>query len=185
MKNFLFPISMIIGLCIPFWSAAQTGILKTSSGRVTFRSDAPLEIIEAASKELSGVLDADQRSFAFSVPMQSFQGFNSALQREHFNENYMESTRFPKAVFTGKIIETTDFTQPGEHVIRAKGKLSLHGVEQERIIKVSITTDKKGMTARAQFSALLEDYNISIPRVVYQKIAEEIQITVEAVFVKS
>lgn len=185
MKNFLLPVFLLIGLCVPFVGGAQTGIFKTTTGRVSFRSEAPLELIEAASKELSGALDAGLRSFAFSVPMQSFQGFNSALQREHFNENYMESTRFPKAVFTGKIIETTDFTQPGEYVVRAKGKLSLHGVEQERIIKVNILTDKKGMTARAQFSVLLEDYNISIPRVVYQKIAEEIQISVEAVFVKS
>ncbi len=76
-------------------------------------------------------------------------------------------------------------TQPGEYVVRAKGKLSLHGVEQERIIKVNIVTDKKGMTAHAQFSVLLEEYNISIPRVVYQKIAEEIQISVEAVLAKS
>lgn len=184
MKNFLFSIYILAGLCSSLPALAQTGVLKTISGRITFRSDAPLELIEASSKELSGALDAGQRSFAFTVPMQSFQGFNSALQREHFNENYMESTRYPKAVFAGKIIESTDFTQPGEYVIRAKGKLSLHGVEQERIIKVNVSTDKKGMTARAQFSVLLEDYNISIPRVVYQKIAEEIQITVEAVFVK-
>ncbi|HRD82294.1 MAG: YceI family protein [Saprospiraceae bacterium] len=185
MKNFLLPIFIAIGLCLSLESVAQTGIFKTTSGRITFRSEAPLELIEAASKELSGVLDAAQRTFAFSVPMQSFQGFNSALQREHFNENYMESTRFPKAVFTGKIIESTDLTQPGEYVVRAKGKLSLHGVEQERIIKVNIVTDKKGMTAHAQFSVLLEEYNISIPRVVYQKIAEEIQISVEAVLAKS
>ncbi len=167
-------------------SPAYSQILyKSVGGRVTFRSEAPLEIIEASSKELGGVVDAEKRSFAFSVPIQSFQGFNSALQREHFNENYLESSRYPKASFSGKIIEDTDFTVPGDHVIRAKGKLNIHGVEQERIIKVNIAADKKGFTARAAFTVLLEDYQISIPRIVYQKIAEEIKVNIEATFTKS
>ena len=172
MKNavLLFILSALVAM--PVSLLAQSGLYKTLSGRAVFRSDAPLENIEAASKELNGVIDMDKRSFAFSIPMQSFQGFNSALQREHFNENYMESTRFPRATFTGKIIEDTDFTQPGEHSIRAKGKLFIHGVEQERIIKVSITTDKKGFSARAAFTVLLEDFQISIPRVVYQKVED-------------
>lgn len=164
---------------------AQSGLYKTVSGKAAFRSDAPLEIIEAGSKELSGAIDAGKRTFAFSIPLQSFLGFNSALQREHFNENYMESTRFPKATFIGKMIEDIDFTQPGDYTMRAKGKFNIHGVEQERIIKVSITADRKGFTARAAFTLLLEDFEISIPRVVYQKIAEEIKVTVEAVFEKA
>ncbi len=165
--------------------SAQGNLYMTTAGKATFRSDAPLEIIEASSKSLSGILDMNKRTFAFSVLVQSFAGFNSALQREHFNENYMESARFPKASFSGKIIEDTDFTAPGEHNVRAKGKLIIHGVEQERIIKVQISADRKGFTARAAFTVLLEDYQISIPRVVYQKIAEEIKVSVEAVFTGS
>jgi polyisoprenoid-binding protein YceI len=184
MKYTHFQLVLFLLLALAGSLSAQTGLYKTVSGKAAFRSDAPLEIIEAASKELSGAVDADKRTFAFSIPMQSFYGFNSALQREHFNENYMESNRFPKATFTGKIIEDLDFTQPGEHSIRAKGRLTIHGVEQERIIKVSITADRKGFTARAAFTAMLEDFQITIPRVVYQKIAEEIKITIEAVFAK-
>lgn len=69
--------------------------LSTENGRISFKSDAPLELIEAASGELKGIIDPSRNAFAFSVNIQSFQGFNSPLQREHFNENYMESKKIP------------------------------------------------------------------------------------------
>jgi polyisoprenoid-binding protein YceI len=177
----------IIGYCLiqVAFLHAQEGYFKITEGSIAFVSEAPLEIIKASSSALTGVVDLRQRSFAISVPVSSFQGFNSALQREHFNENYMESSRFPKATFSGRIIEEIDFSQPGTHTIRAKGKLVLHGVEQERILKIQIQASPKGFSARAAFSVLLEDYQISIPRVVNQKIAEEIQVQVEAFFTKA
>ncbi len=181
MKGSVFVFFILVG----GFAQAQQGLFRIVEGEIAFVSEAPLEIIKANSRDLSGVVDIQQRSFAISVPVSSFQGFNSALQREHFNENYMESSRFPKATFAGKIIEETDFTQPGSWTIRAKGKLALHGVEQERIIKIQIQAGKATFTARAVFTVLLEDYQISIPRVVNQKIAEEIQVEVEAVFSKN
>ena len=176
---------LVFCLLIGVLAQAQQALFKIMEGEVAFVSEAPLEIIKAKSSDLSGLVDMQRRSFAISIPVNSFQGFNSALQREHFNENYMESSRFPKATFAGKIIEETDFTQPGSWTIRAKGKLALHGVEQERIIKIQIQAGKETFTARAVFTVLLEDYQISIPRVVNQKIAEEIQVKVEAVFSKN
>lgn len=83
----------------------------------------PLELIEARSIELKGLIDPAKQTFAFSVSTNSFEGFNSKLQREHFNENYLESAKYPKSTFTGKIIEKVDFTTNGEHIICAKGKL--------------------------------------------------------------
>lgn len=112
----------------------------TSRGEISFTSEAPLEVIKAQSKELKGPFDADKKTFAFTVPVKSFEGFNSPLQREHFNENYMESTQYDKATFNGKIIEQIDFTKDGEYEVRAKGKLNVHGIEQERIIKATIST---------------------------------------------
>lgn len=176
---------LVFCLFIGVLAQAQQALFKIMEGEVAFVSEAPLEIIKAKSGDLSGLVDMQRRSFAISIPVSSFQGFNSALQREHFNENYMESSRFPKATFAGKIIEETDFTQPGSWTIRAKGKLALHGVEQERIIKIQIQAGKETFTARTVFTVLLEDYQISIPRVVNQKIAEEIQVKVEAVFSKN
>ncbi|PHN07950.1 YceI family protein [Flavilitoribacter nigricans] len=143
-------------------------------GMIHFKSDAPLELIEARSEHLSGVLQPESDGFAFSVDIRSFQGFNSPLQREHFNENYLESRRFPRATFTGKIIEDIDFSEPGSYEVRAKGQLEVHGVRQERIIKGRLDIGKDGIRISAAFSVLLEDHQISIPQIVYQKIAEEI-----------
>src|SRR5688572_29911318 len=83
--------------------AAQQKILLTKEGTIHFKSEAPLELIEATSKKMKGALNPAEQTFAFSVANNSFEGFNSALQREHFNENYMESVKFPTCTFSGKI----------------------------------------------------------------------------------
>lgn len=160
-------------------------IFSTETGRVHFRSEAPLEIIEASSKELKGLIDASKMTFAFSVQIRSFQGFNSPLQREHFNENYMESDDFPRATFAGKIIEQVDLTKAGEYSVRTKGKLHIHGIEQERIIKSTVKVENGRLSVKSSFTVLLQEHGISIPKIVYQKIAEEINVTVEAEFTKA
>lgn len=156
------------------------GTYRCENGKVQFKSDAPLEVIQAHSNKLRGILDPERKTFAWTVEIASFDGFNSPLQREHFNENYLETTRFPKAVFSGKIIEAIDFSQSGTYPVRAKGKLVLHGVEQERIIKGQLELRNGIARVRAVFTVPLADHDIAIPKVVYQKIAEEISVTVDA-----
>ncbi|MCB0600453.1 MAG: YceI family protein [Saprospiraceae bacterium] len=153
-----------------------------TSGTIYFRSDAPLEIIEAKSEMLEGVLDISTNSYAFSVRNSSFKGFNSPLQQEHFYENYMETDHYATSTFTGKILDPIDLTKEGEYIVRAKGILQIHGVNQERIIKSKLTVLTDRLIIRSQFTVPLEDHKITIPRIVYQKIAEEIQVTVEAEF---
>lgn len=157
---------------------------RATDGIIRFRSDAPLEIIEAESVAMKGIIDVDERAFAFSVAIESFQGFNSPLQREHFNENYLESRKYPRASFTGKIIEQVDLRRDGDYDVRAKGKLHIHGVEQERIIKGNISIRNGKMTLKSDFSVLLEEHDIAIPKIVYQKIAKEIRVNLEASFEK-
>lgn len=163
---------------------AGEGTYRCENGRVQFKSDAPLEVIQAHSNKLRGILDPERKTFAWTVEVATFEGFNSPLQREHFNENYLETTRFPKAVFSGKIIEDIDFTQNGTWSVRAKGKLVLHGVEQERIIKSQMDVRNGTVRIRAAFTVPLADHDIAIPKVVYQKIAEEISVTVDAELVR-
>lgn len=171
-----------MGACIVATYVQAQSRYITSRGEISFTSEAPLEVIKAQSKELRGAIDADKKTFAFTVPVKSFEGFNSPLQREHFNENYMESTQYDKATFNGKIIEQIDFTKDGEYEVRAKGKLNVHGIEQERIIKATISAKGGKLTVRSSFAVLLEEHGIAIPKIVYQKIADEIQLKVEAVF---
>jgi polyisoprenoid-binding protein YceI len=160
-------------------SLAQIRYFITTS-RLAFTSAAPLETIKAQSTSMRGVLDATNRTFAFRVDNQSFKGFNSALQREHFNENYLESDQFPESTFSGKIIDDIDFTKPGTYIVRAKGMLTLRGVARERIIRSTVIVTKELLIIKADFNVLLDDHNIRIPRIVYQKIAPEIQINMNA-----
>lgn len=158
----------------------EQGVFRCENGKVNFKSDAPLEVIQAKSSKLRGVIDTSKQTFAWTVDIKTFEGFNSPLQREHFNENYMETKKYPKASFAGKIIEKVDFQKNGIYTIRAKGKLNIHGVEQERIIKSQLEVNGNKLRVLSSFGVPLTDHNITIPKVVYQKIAEEINVTVDA-----
>jgi hypothetical protein len=155
-------------------------IFVTKKGSVGFVSDAPLELIEASSDKLKGVLKLSDRTFAFGFDIKTFEGFNSPLQRVHFNENYMESDKHEKGTFQGKIIEEIDLTQSGSYRIRAKGILSIHGVEQQRIIRCRVRSGNNRIYISADFTVFLDEHNIKIPSIVYQKIAEEVSVEIEA-----
>lgn len=171
---------------LPLLSPGQESVpFQTKEGNVFFRSDAPLEIIEARSDKLQGAIDPVNNTFAFKLDISSFQGFNSPLQQVHFNENYMDSKRFPTAIFSGKIIEKVDLSMEGTYFIRTKGKLTVHGVTMERIIKSTIKVSDDELEIMSRFPVLLEEHDIEIPKVVHQKIAEEIIVEVEAVFKRS
>jgi len=150
-----------------------------SKAKINFTSDAPLELIAASTDQLTGVIEAKTRSFAFRVTMNSFKGFNSSLQQTHFNEHYIESAKFPYSTFEGKIIEDVDFDTPGKYNVRGKGSFVCHGVKQERIIKCELVILPDKITVNQTFTVLLADHNIKIPAVVNQKIAEEIAVQFE------
>lgn len=174
---------VLLSFCLFFVSVsafAQGPYWKVHNGEIDFVSDAPLELITASSKQAQGVIDIENRTFAFAVFVNSFQGFNSPLQQQHFNENYLESSRFPKAIFKGRIIEKIDLQSNGTFVIRAKGMLNIHGKEQERIIKSTIIIQEDTLALEATFSVPLSDHNITIPHIVNQKIAEDIQVRIKA-----
>jgi len=168
---------------LPVMAGAQNNpLFSTRNGSISIRSDAPLELIEAASGELKGVIDVSKKTFSFSIQNRSFKGFNSPLQQEHFYENYIEANKFPSSSFKGKIIEQVDLTTDGNYQVRAKGLLFIHGVEQERIIKVDVKVKNGVIQASSAFTVPLSDHNITIPKIVYQKIAEEVNVTVNASF---
>jgi len=172
----IFCLAMLIFLGIQ--TTAQ--VFNVTKGIVNFRSDAPLELIKASSKEMRGKLDAARKVFAFTVKIKSFEGFNSPLQKEHFNENYLESNQYPDAFFTGKIIEDIDFTKDGTYEVRAKGNLSVHGVQQERIIKSTMIIKDGELKITSSFTVQLSEHNIPIPKVVHEKLASEINVEVTA-----
>ena len=164
------------------YATGQNTIYQTSTGSIYFKSDAPLEVITANSKKLGGAIDADDMSFAFDVQVRSFEGFNNGLQREHFYENYLETDKYPTATFSGKIIERINLEIPGTYTVRAKGLLTIHGHTKERIIKAEIISTGTELKAKATFIIPLIDHQIEVPRIVNQKIAQEIQVQVQGTF---
>jgi polyisoprenoid-binding protein YceI len=177
-KFFVFLLSLTgLGLLI---SASLFQSYRAEKGKVNFQSKASLEVIRAKSNQLKGAINVENQTFAWSVDISSFEGFNSPLQKEHFQESYMEVDKHPRASFAGKIIEKIDFQKNGVYSVRAKGKLNIHGVEQERIIKSTLEIVNKAIKIESTFSVALSDHNIEIPKIVHQKIAEQIEVNVEA-----
>ncbi|GDX52357.1 hypothetical protein LBMAG27_14040 [Bacteroidota bacterium] len=155
-------------------------IYKITEGTITFVSEASFETVTAKSEKLNGLLDTTTQEFAFYVANNSFEGFNSLLQREHFNESYVESEKNPRSLFTGKIIEKIIFNKSGTYIIRAKGILNIHGVEQERIIKCELIIENNLIKVNSDFTVFLADHDITIPKIVFDKISPEIKIHVQA-----
>jgi len=151
-------------------------IFTTKDGQINFVSNAPLEIIKAESTDLQGALDLAKSTFAFKIYIRTFEGFNSPLQQEHFYENYMEVSDFPLATFKGKVLEKII---DGKGSYRAKGFLDIHGKKVERIIEFELDRLESEVTFTSSFLVPLEDHSIDLPRIVYQKIAETINVEVQ------
>lgn len=149
-------------------------VYKTTKAKISFISEAPLETIKASNSHVLGVLDFKSQQFSFKANMKYFEGFNNPLQKEHFFENYMESELYPEASFTGKIIEPLGSL--GKQKVRAKGKLTVHGISNEVLLDVNMEVTKTSLTFNSEFVVQLDDYNIHVPRIVSQKIAKEIKV---------
>jgi polyisoprenoid-binding protein YceI len=169
----------LLFLCMSQAAYAQ-GIYEVEKAEVSFHSEAPQELISASSKQLRGAISVSKKTFVFKVGISSFMGFNTLLQKDHFNENYMESAVFPEATFVGKIIEDIDYAKDGEYDVRAKGKLRIHGIEKERIIKSHISVKSGAIYITSGFVVPLADHDIKIPRVVSEKLAPDINVTIKA-----
>jgi polyisoprenoid-binding protein YceI len=172
-------------MCLSLFQPGKgDNLWEISQGQVIFESDAPLELIKAHSDEVRGIIDLTDNNFAFTIPISSFHGFNSALQEEHFNENYLESDRFPRATFTGKVIENLNHLSDHPMKVRAKGTMTIHGIQRERIISSEISMQGDKLILDTSFLVELNDHDIKIPRVVNQKIAEHIQVHLHAVLIR-
>jgi hypothetical protein len=168
-------IPALLWLTFTFANAQQTRY-EVVNGNIDFTSNAALELINASSEKVKGVIDSKTKQFAFIVSNGSFKGFNSELQRQHFNEKYMESDKYYESTFTGVLQDSINFNVDGVYKVRAKGTLVIHGKKQPRTIPGTITVAKGQTTIESEFKVLLADHDIEIPKVVNQKIATEITV---------
>jgi len=175
MKQFFVLVSLVF---IALSTRSQDRLL-TRSGFISFYSDAPLEKIEANTRTAASVLDKKTGQVEFSVLIKSF-SFRKALMQEHFNENYLESDKFPKSVFIGRIddVSKVDFDKDSEYAVTVTGQLTIHGVTRTLTTPTILTIKNRVTIANATFNISLTDYKISIPSLVKDKISETVKISV-------
>ena len=152
----------------------------TKTGKIDFFSRAALEDIEAKNKTVTAVLDSRTGAFQFAVQMKGFE-FEKQLMQQHFNENYVESDKFPKAEFKGSIVNNSEinYAKEGTYTAKVKGKMTIHGVTKEVETTGTIKVDGENLKAESAFNLLLSDYDIKIPAVVKDKISNSIKVTVD------
>ncbi len=154
-------------------------IFMTRNGQISFFSKTPVENIEGINNEVTSMLESGKGDFVFAVLIKSFH-FKKALMEEHFNENYLESNKYPKATFQGKIsnLSAVDFTKEGTYQAMIEGDLTMHGIKQPHKGVGTITVTKGKISAISNFTIRLADYKIEIPSLVADKISPTIEIKV-------
>jgi len=152
----------------------------TKTGRIEFFSKSPMEDIEARNKSVAAVLDSKSGALQFSVLMRGFE-FEKALMQEHFNENYVESNKYPKAEFKGSVTNNSEvnYSVDGTYPVKVAGTLTIHGVTQKVQTTGTIKVAGGKIEAVSSFNIKLSDYKIKIPSVVKDKVSNNIKITVD------
>lgn len=147
----------------------------TTSGHVSFLSKAPIEDISSKHETVACVLNPLKSELAVKIPIKQFV-FSNNLMREHFNENYMESDKFPYATFSGRINEMIDYSKSITYNVTVSGKLLIHGIEQARTLTGTIKIEDGKMTLTTEFIVLLEDHKIKRPSLMLVKISDKIEV---------
>jgi len=173
MKNIIAIILCVF--CLSFSVNGQK--YSTKTGQLIFEASvASFEEVKATNDNVSAILNTETGDFASLALVKGFR-FKVALMEEHFNENYAESSKFPKAVFRGKLVNF-DASQLSEEeqTYTASGIINMHGVD--KVIETQLVLKKVDGTIYLTTNFILKpaDFNIEIPSVVSSKIAEEINV---------
>jgi polyisoprenoid-binding protein YceI len=174
MKKFLF-----FFLLTGFVLSSNAQKYMTRNGYIGFYSHTPMEDIKGDNNQVASILDTSTGEFVFQVLIKSFH-FDQALVEEHFNENYMESDKFPKSTFKGKIMNlaSIDFSKSGYYDVTVEGDLNIHNVTNKVTVKGNIEVISGAINANSKFNIVPEEYKIDIPSVVRDKIAKNLEVTV-------
>lgn len=169
-------------LLFSFQLAAQNRYF-TRTGTVSFFSSSGAENIDAVNNEAFSLVDFTRGEVAFQVLVTGFK-FKKALMEEHFNENYMESTKFPKAVFQGTIndLGKVNIKNNGTFTVNVTGNLTMHGVTNKVTIPATINVQGSKLSASSKFDVQLNDYKIKVPSLVSRQVAESVAVSVNCAY---
>ena len=153
----------------------------TKNGKINFDATATSspEKIEGINRSVTCVVDTKTGNMQFAVLMKGFE-FERALMEEHFNENYVESDKFPKAEFKGAIAgnEKVNYDKEGTYTVKVKGKLTMHGETKDVETDAKLIIQGGKINATAEFIVPLADYKVSIPGLVADKVSKTAKISV-------
>lgn len=173
-------ITLLAGLFLAHVSFAQD-VFTCRNTALSFFSATPVEDIDAISDKGVSAINLKTGEVYFKVAVNTFK-FKKQLMEEHFNENYLESDKYPHAIFKGKIISPPDLHKDGAYEVMVDGTLSLHGVDKAYHEKAVITVKDGKPAANAKFNVKLADHHIKIPTLVIKNIAEVVEVTVKAAY---
>ncbi len=179
-RLFLILISLTLML-----SRSDAQMYYTKNGSISFFSKSSLQDIQADNNQVLSVLNAQSGAIQFSLLNNAFH-FPKAKMEEDFNENYIESAKYPKSTFKGMItdISKVNFGADGKYAVTVNGELSIHGISKNITSPATITIKNGNVSAFASFHVLVKDYKINIPSIVVNKIAENIEVTVNCNYQK-
>lgn len=153
----------------------QPHLYSTNKGEVRFFSRAPLEDISAENKTAVSFINTNTKEVVVRITVSNF-NFPNKLMQEHFNENYLETDRFPNATFQGLINENVDWKTPGRYAVSATGVLNMHGKTQPKTLGGTMVVSENSLLLTCTFEVPLADFNIKIPKLLFSKIAEKIEV---------
>ena len=176
MKSKLFFIAVLF---LSITSMYAQDIFTTTNAKVSFHSKTPVEDIDAISNTVASVLNINTKQIYFKIQNTSFQ-FKAKLMQEHFNENYMESEKYPVSDFNGKILDDIDFTKTGTYKVTIVGILNIHGKKKEYKVAGTLLNSGSAIIFNSNFKIKLADHGVEIPTIVFTKIAEQLDIEMTA-----
>ncbi len=156
----------------------------TRSGHVYFMSHTDIIDIDANNHQVVSFLDIESGEMVFAVLMKSFE-FTLATAEEHFNENYAESDKYPKAKFKGKILEfdKIDLTKPGKYNVHVKGNLTIKDRTHTITEKGTLEVKNDKIIGKSAFDIAIADYNISVPKVVEDRVAKIVNLKINMEYI--
>ncbi|HET8752870.1 MAG TPA: YceI family protein [Salinimicrobium sp.] len=155
---------------------------KATAVEADFFSSAPIEDIHAASKKGISVLNSETGEISFKINTNTFQ-FPKSLMQEHFNEKFIESDKYPAATFRGNIKNPINFNRNGEYSVILLGVLDIHGIKNNREIPAEIIVQNGKISLKSNFQVACKDHNIKIPQILWQNIAEVVEVKVNANYI--
>ena len=167
------------GIAGPLAARGQSKYM-TRTGVISFFSASIMEDIEARNNKVAAVLDLTTGQLAFAVPVREFQ-FKRTLMQEHFNENYMESDKYPKATFTGQVVNAAQVAKQlptGSQNVEVEGQMTLHGVTHKVAVSGTLQMRDGQLVVFAYFNIAPADYSIDVPRLVREHIAKSVSVRV-------